>query len=98
MHLKNWSLIENGPLVELAPAYDLLSTRLLLDDDEDSALALDDRKSGFDRRLLIDYLGREVCEVNERMIKKNTPGAEPYQLVLKPAGQQAGGGDRSGLP
>lgn len=70
MHLKNWSLIENGPLVELAPAYDLLSTRLLLDDDEDSALSLDGRKSGFDRKLLVDYLGREVCALNDRMLDK----------------------------
>ena len=70
MHLKNWSLIENGPLVELAPAYDLLSTRLLLDDEEDSALTLDGRKSGFDRELLVDYLGRDVCALNERVIEK----------------------------
>jgi serine/threonine-protein kinase HipA len=70
MHLKNWSLIENGPLIELAPAYDLLSTRLLLDDEEDSALTLDGRKSGFDRQLLVDYLGREVCGINDRMIEK----------------------------
>lgn len=68
MHLKNWSLIENGPLVELAPAYDLLNTQLLIDDDEESALALDGQKSGFDRHLLIDYLGRELCGVNEKMI------------------------------
>jgi serine/threonine-protein kinase HipA len=70
MHLKNWSLIENGPLIELAPAYDLLSTRLLLDDEEDSALTLDGRKSGFGRELLVDYLGREVCAINERMLDK----------------------------
>ncbi len=70
MHLKNWSLIENGPLIELAPAYDLLSTRLLLDDDEDSALALDEWKSGYDRKLLVDYFGREVCGINDRMIGK----------------------------
>jgi len=70
MHLKNWSLVENGKLIELAPAYDLLNTRLLIDDEEESALHLDDQKSGFDRKRLIDYFGREVCCLNDRMIAK----------------------------
>ena len=72
MHLKNWSLLENGKLIELAPAYDLLNTRILTNDEEESALELDDRKTGFDRTLLIDYFGREVCGLNERMIEKTT--------------------------
>lgn len=70
MHLKNWSLVENGPLIELAPAYDLLNTRILIEDEEESALALDDRKTGFDRKLLVDYFGREICGLNDRMIAK----------------------------
>lgn len=69
MHLKNWSLIENGPLIELSPAYDFLNTVLLTHDEEDSALALDDRKTGFDRSLLLEYFGREVCKINDRMIE-----------------------------
>lgn len=72
MHLKNWSLLENGKLIELAPAYDLLNTRILTDDDEESALELDGRKTGFDRSLLIDYFGREICGLNDRMIEKTT--------------------------
>jgi len=66
----NWSLIENGPLVELAPAYDLLNTRILIDDDDESALTLDGRKRGFDRRLLLDYFGKDVCGMNERMMAR----------------------------
>lgn len=42
MHLKNWSLIENGPLIELAPVHDWLTTALLLNDEEESVLALND--------------------------------------------------------
>lgn len=72
MHLKNWSLLENGKLIELAPAYDLLNTRILTDDDEESALELDGRKTGFDRSLLINYFGREICGLNDRMIEKTT--------------------------
>ncbi|MGJ8638031.1 MAG: type II toxin-antitoxin system HipA family toxin [Opitutaceae bacterium] len=70
MHLKNWSLVENGPLIELSPVYDFLNTVILTDDDEESALSLDDKKVGFDKALLIDYLGREVCELNDRMLNK----------------------------
>jgi serine/threonine-protein kinase HipA len=72
MHLKNWSLLENGKLIELAPAYDLLNTRILTNDEEESALELNSRKTGFDRALLIDYFGREVCGLNDRMIEKTT--------------------------
>lgn len=70
MHLKNWSLVENGPLIELSPVYDLLNTVILTDDDEESALALDDKKAGFDKALLMDYFGRDVCELNDRMLRK----------------------------
>lgn len=70
MHLKNWSLFENARLIELSPAYDLLNTVILTDDEEESALALDDRKAGFDHPLLVDYFGRGVCKVNDRMIEK----------------------------
>lgn len=69
MHLKNWSLVENGKLIELSPAYDLLNTRILIDDEDESALTLDNRKSNFTKKLLVDYFGREVCGLNERMIE-----------------------------
>jgi len=48
MHLKNFSLIENDRgEYELSPAYDLLSTALVLPDDkEESALTINGKKSG----------------------------------------------------
>lgn len=45
MHLKNWSLVCDGGTIELSPAYDLLPTRLLLSDPEESALPLNGRKA-----------------------------------------------------
>lgn len=53
MHLKNFSLIHqpNG-MIQLSPAYDLLSTRLLIPTEKDSeemALTLNGRKSNFKR-------------------------------------------------
>lgn len=45
MHLKNWSVVCRAGRIELSPAYDLLPTRLLLSDPEESALAINGRKA-----------------------------------------------------
>jgi serine/threonine-protein kinase HipA len=46
MHLKNYSLIETGAGMRLAPAYDLLSTVLVIpDDSEETALTINGKKS-----------------------------------------------------
>lgn len=71
MHLKNWSLLENGPLIELAPAYDFLNTSILMDDEEESALELAERKRGFDRALLVDMLGRDLCGLTPARIERS---------------------------
>jgi len=56
MHLKNFSLLhEPGQYIRLSPAYDMLSTRLLIserDDPEEMALTLNGKKSNF---MLKDY-------------------------------------------
>lgn len=70
MHLKNWSLIENGPLIELAPAYDYLNTSILIDREEESALELAGRKSGFDRAGLLDTFGGDLCELQPARITR----------------------------
>lgn len=70
MHLKNWSLLENGPLIELAPAYDYLNTSILIANEEESALELAGQKSGFDSALLVDRLGRDLCEISPRRIRR----------------------------
>ncbi|MBU2500319.1 HipA domain-containing protein [bacterium] len=60
MHLKNWSLITRPPRVQLAPAYDLLNSTIVLRDARDeSALPLAGKKSNLKREVLVDYLGRE---------------------------------------
>lgn len=53
MHLKNFSLIYDGDEQRLAPAYDMLSTRLVIpekDDPEELALTLCGKKSNFKAR------------------------------------------------
>lgn len=50
MHLKNFSLIQHPETGwHLAPAYDLLSTQLILDDTEELALTLNGKKSNLKR-------------------------------------------------
>lgn len=62
MHLKNYSVITEGRVVRLAPAYDLLNTTLVLGDEAvESALPIDGKNRGLTRRLLVDYVGRRQC-------------------------------------
>ncbi|MDB6036101.1 MAG: HipA domain protein, partial [Verrucomicrobiales bacterium] len=67
MHLKNFSLWRPAEeSVQLAPAYDLVATRLLLPgDDEESALALNGKKKNL-RRKDFDALARSL-ELSEKV-------------------------------
>jgi len=70
MHLKNFSLIhnENG-LVTLTPAYDLLSTRLFIseeDDNEEMALTLNGKKRKFSKFDFIQF--GKVIGLNQKQI------------------------------
>jgi serine/threonine-protein kinase HipA len=50
MHLKNFSLIETASGMRLSPAYDLVSTALVLpEDSEESALTINGKKARFNR-------------------------------------------------
>jgi len=55
MHLKNWSLIGSPGNQSLSPAYDLLPTRLLTDDPEESALPIQGKKSRIRREDLLAF-------------------------------------------
>lgn len=71
MHLKNYSIIISNGKVELSPAYDLLnSTIVLKGDTEEIALSLKGKKSKLDRNILIDYFGRERCNLTDKIIER----------------------------
>jgi serine/threonine-protein kinase HipA len=60
MHLKNYSLIESGTGLRLAPAYDLVSTALVLpEDQEESALTINGKKAKLNR-LDFDTLAKNL--------------------------------------
>lgn len=69
MDLKNYSLIETHDGMRLAPAYDLVSTMLVIPDDpEESALAINGKKSNLEKNdfdSLGSYLG-----IPEMVVKK----------------------------
>ncbi len=69
MHLKNFSLIENNlGEYELSPAYDLLSTALVIPDDkEESALTINGKKS----KLNLNDFNKlaESLKINEKSLK-----------------------------
>ncbi len=69
MHLKNFSLIAEGGIVRLAPAYDFLNTTLVLENAvEESALPLAGRKRKLGNAEWIDYLCRERLQLAEPVI------------------------------
>lgn len=71
MHLKNYSVIIRNGKVELSPAYDLLNSSIVLKGDiEEIALSLKGRKSGLNRNILINYFGKERCNLTDKIIIK----------------------------
>lgn len=71
MHLKNYSIIINKGKVELSPAYDLLNSTIVLKGDiEEIALHLKGKKSNLNREILVNYFGKERCELTDAIIDK----------------------------
>jgi serine/threonine-protein kinase HipA len=69
MHLKNYSLLtDRSGVVALSPAYDLVSSSLVINYVEESALPLGGRKSNWTRELVFDYFARERLALPERAI------------------------------
>lgn len=70
MHLKNYSLIEDGKLTRLSPCYDLLNTSIVLNSHTESALPFAGNTRRLNRQDLFQDLGYERCGLNERAIGK----------------------------
>ena len=75
MHLKNFSLITHHGKIELAPAYDFLSTTTAylilgkqLNQIEEIALSLKGKKRKLSRKIWIDYFGRERLDLKSKVI------------------------------
>lgn len=72
MHLKNYSIIRIQGKIELSPAYDLLNSTIVLNSpSEEIALTIGGKKSGLDEKLLVNYFGRNVCGLTDKVIEKS---------------------------
>ena len=77
MHLKNFSLITRKNKVELAPAYDFLSSTIAYllmgkkhDDIEEVALPLKGKKRNLTRGMWIDYFAKDRLMLNDMVIRE----------------------------
>lgn len=84
MHLKNFSIINREGLIALSPCYDLLNSTIVLKKPaEEIALTLEGKKKKLSDDMLIDYFGREVCELTDKVLEnvlKSINGARPDWL------------------
>jgi serine/threonine-protein kinase HipA len=71
MHLKNYSIIIRNGKVELSPAYDLLNTSIVLKGTIDEiALSLKGKKSNLSKDILVNYFGKERCNLPDKIIER----------------------------
>ena len=69
MHLKNFSIIHRDGKIELSPAYDLLNSTIVLSNpQEELALPIKGKKSGFTKNILINYFGHERLGLNKKVL------------------------------
>lgn len=69
MHVKNFSIINRDGKIELSPAYDLINTTIELNKpEEEIALPVKGKKKNLTRNILIDYFGKERCELTNKVI------------------------------
>jgi len=70
MHLKNFSIITEDNKVLLSPVYDLINTTIEYKKQvEEIALPLNGKKKNLTRSILVDYFGKERCELTTRSIE-----------------------------
>jgi serine/threonine-protein kinase HipA len=69
MHLKNFSIISEEGKVKLSPCYDLVNSTIeYKKQDEEIALPLKGKKKHLNRNILVDYFGKERCELTSKSI------------------------------
>jgi len=87
MHLKNYSLIyPKHDLIELAPAYDLLNTAIVIPSDkEESALTINGKKSKL-KRADFDHLAKNlqlISKVKENIVSRITSSLSQSSEIIQ---------------
>ncbi len=85
MHLKNFSLLTRDGKTTLSPAYDLLSSSLVLSDPEEFALPVCGKRRNVTKLDLLRRYGRERLELSEKTIQavlRDVKSAQPRWAQL----------------
>jgi serine/threonine-protein kinase HipA len=70
-HVKNFSVINREGKITLSPSYDLVNSTIeYIKQDEEIALPVRGKKKKLTKNLLIDYFGKERCELTDKTIDK----------------------------
>jgi len=70
MHLKNFSIITRDGITSLSPCYDLVNSTIEYNEAaEEIALPLRGKKKKLNQDVLINYFGKERCELNPKSIE-----------------------------
>ena len=93
MHLKNFSLITRDAKVELAPAYDYLSSTVAfmalgkrLEEIEEVALPLQGKKRNLTRKALITYFGKDRLSLPVKVIWVTDGFSVTLKMTISPLG------------
>jgi serine/threonine-protein kinase HipA len=70
MHLKNFSIINRDGKITLSPCYDLVNSTIeYKKPEEEIALPLMGKKKKLTQNILINYFGKEICELTPKSIE-----------------------------
>jgi serine/threonine-protein kinase HipA len=70
MHLKNFSIINREGKITLSPCYDLVNSTIeYKKQDEEIALPIRGKKKKLTQNILINYFGKETCELTDKSIE-----------------------------
>jgi serine/threonine-protein kinase HipA len=70
MHLKNFSIINRDGKITLSPCYDLVNSTIEYKNPNDEiALPIEGKKKKLDQNILVNYFGKERCELTAKSIE-----------------------------
>jgi serine/threonine-protein kinase HipA len=70
MHVKNFSIINRDGKITLSPCYDLVNSTIeYIKQDEEIALPIRGKKKKLTKSILIDYFGKERCELTDKSVE-----------------------------
>jgi serine/threonine-protein kinase HipA len=70
MHVKNFSLIHEGDITRLSPAYDLVNSTIVMNSQEEMGLPLNGKKANLKRHDFVEYYGENRLHLPQALINE----------------------------